>query len=82
MPLQPSSLLADLRSLLASCGLRQADPILLHSAAKDRQTYLQRPDLGRKLDESSLERLHGLPKAAFDLAIVIADGLSCVSRVD
>lgn len=57
----------------------------LHSAAPDRATYLQRPDLGRQLDDASRERLQALataePGAAatsprFDLALVLADGLS------
>jgi ethanolamine ammonia-lyase small subunit len=58
--------------------------IELHSAAPDRATYLQRPDLGRRLDEPSRERLRALAAQAgagdavprFDLALVLADGLS------
>jgi ethanolamine ammonia-lyase small subunit len=53
----------------------------LHSAAPDRTTYLQRPDLGRRLDAASLESLQGwrqthTAEAPCDLAFVIADGLS------
>ncbi|MBB1075507.1 ethanolamine ammonia-lyase subunit EutC [Rhodoferax sp. 4810] len=33
------------------------DTLLLHSQATDRATYLQRPDLGRRLDAASLESL-------------------------
>jgi ethanolamine ammonia-lyase small subunit len=57
-PLQPSSLLQTLRSLpyLADSG----PPVLLHSQAINRQNYLQRPDLGRKLDETSRNRLTSL----------------------
>jgi len=53
-------------------------PILrLHSAARDRTTYLRRPDLGRRLDAPSRERLKGSATAAPpDLVFVIADGLS------
>ncbi|KMQ55043.1 ethanolamine ammonia-lyase, partial [Pseudomonas aeruginosa] len=42
-----------------SDGLRQRgrDSLLLHSAAADRHVYLQRPDLGRRLDEASVQRL-------------------------
>ncbi|VTZ48112.1 Ethanolamine ammonia-lyase light chain [Methylocella tundrae] len=53
--------------------------IELHSAAIDRTTYLQRPDLGRKLDDASREKLGKLTKKGahgFDVAFVIADGLS------
>lgn len=55
--------------------------VALHSAAPDRGTYLQRPDLGRRLDDASRERLQAQaadPAASprFDLALVLADGLS------
>ena len=52
----------------ASLGLLH---ILLRSAAGDRRTYLQRPDLGRKLSADVR-----LEKGDYDAAIVIADGLS------
>lgn len=51
-----------------------------NSAAIGREEYLQRPDLGRKLGEATMDALNdwcqemGCP--SFDLAIVIADGLS------
>lgn len=54
-------------------------PIALHSQAVDRHTYLQRPDLGRRLDEASRTRLAeraGATTEAFDLALVVVDGLS------
>jgi ethanolamine ammonia-lyase small subunit len=53
-------------------------PVLrLHSAARDRTTYLRRPDLGRRLDTASRERLRGsVKRPACDLVFVIADGLS------
>ena len=53
--------------------------LCLHSEATDRMEYLQRPDLGRRLNEASLYQLQKLRKSddeAYDLAIVIADGLS------
>ncbi len=52
----------------------------LHSAATDRATYLQRPDLGRRLDETSrtllLERAESKSR---DLALIVADGLSALA---
>ena len=51
--------------------------LTLKSMAATRQQYLQRPDWGRKLSEPSKELL--LEEAAhnrFDVAIIIADGLS------
>jgi ethanolamine ammonia-lyase small subunit len=55
--------------------------LVLHSAAVDRNVYLQRPDLGRRLDEPSRARLRALrdthlPAPAYDLAVVVVDGLS------
>ncbi|GAA4033415.1 ethanolamine ammonia-lyase subunit EutC [Actimicrobium antarcticum] len=47
--------------------------LALHSAAPDRTVYLQRPDLGRQLDAASRTLLAAGP---YDLAFVIADGLS------
>jgi ethanolamine ammonia-lyase small subunit len=47
--------------------------ILLRSAARDRTTYLHRPDLGRTLADDSRPQLE---RGDYDAAIVIADGLS------
>lgn len=54
----------------------------LHSAAADRHVYLQRPDLGRRLDAASRDALHAhaaSQKAGYDLAIMLADGLSALA---
>jgi ethanolamine ammonia-lyase small subunit len=55
----------------------------LHSAATDRHQYLQRPDLGRRLDMGSRDVLASsedtLEPRSFDLALVIADGLSALA---
>lgn len=48
----------------------------VHSQAENREIYLQRPDLGRKLDQESVETLQKLPSAINDIVIIIADGLS------
>lgn len=48
----------------------------LHSAARDRATYLRRPDLGRKLNEESHTKLAA---GVYDAAIIIADGLSALA---
>lgn len=53
--------------------------LLLRSAADERTTYLQRPDLGRRLDDGSRARLAGIGAAACDLALVVADGLSALA---
>ncbi len=60
------------------------DTLRLHSAAADRATYLQRPDLGRRLDPRSRDALAAWragrgAAAPFDLAFVVADGLSALA---
>jgi ethanolamine ammonia-lyase small subunit len=59
-------------------------PLVLHSAAADRSMYLQRPDLGRRLDPPSRERLGVMcgvdaQERPCDLSIVVADGLSALA---
>jgi ethanolamine ammonia-lyase small subunit len=77
--LESAALAAALSELTGGPALR------LHSAAADRITYLQRPDLGRCLDEPSRDLLaqcaHANPvdQAPYDLALVVADGLSALA---
>jgi ethanolamine ammonia-lyase small subunit len=68
--------------LSAQLNERGRDSLLLHSAATDRNSYLQRPDLGRKLSEDSAQSLRDYASAhpgGVDLAIVVADGLSALA---
>ncbi|NER63625.1 ethanolamine ammonia-lyase subunit EutC [Pseudomonas sp. MAFF212427] len=70
---------AGLREQLSERG---RDSLLLHSAASDRHSYLQRPDLGRRLHEDSAQQLREHAQAnpgGVDLAIVVADGLSALA---
>jgi len=70
---------AALNSQLAERG---HESLLLHSAAIDRNSYLQRPDLGRKLSDASAKNLRDYATAhpgGVDLVIVIADGLSALA---
>jgi ethanolamine ammonia-lyase small subunit len=55
--------------------------LLLHSAATDRAAFIGRPDLGRILDEASKCALEArpAPDTPFDVAFVIADGLSALA---
>lgn len=71
-PLDAHALLAGLRALGEA-------PLQVQSQAADRATYLQRPDLGRRLDDASVARLQGLRSPAADLAFVLADGLSALA---
>jgi ethanolamine ammonia-lyase small subunit len=68
---------ASLEDQLHQAGLRS---FRVHSAAPDRATYLSRPDLGRKLDEASRERLAAFQSPTRpELLFVIADGLSALA---
>lgn len=70
---------AGLSSQLAERG---RDSLLLHSAAADRHSYLQRPDLGRRLSDESAQALRDYAVAnpgGVDLAVVVADGLSALA---
>ncbi|MCU1715574.1 ethanolamine ammonia-lyase subunit EutC [Pseudomonas sp. 5P_3.1_Bac2] len=72
----------DHAALSAALAQQQLPSLLLHSAAKDRDTYLQRPDLGRRLSEESAELLRQHRAAqpqGYDLALVVADGLSALA---
>ncbi|MFL1455390.1 ethanolamine ammonia-lyase subunit EutC [Marinobacter sp. GN3S48] len=76
-PLDVKRLVDDLDP--SGTALPDKSPLLLKSQAEDRLTYLQRPDLGRRLSQASLECLAkhraGDPGES-DVAIVIVDGLS------
>jgi len=58
---------------LVAEGLRGEPTVRVRSAAADRLTYLQRPDLGRRLEPT--DRAH-LPVGEWDVVFVVADGLS------
>ena len=78
---------APLAQALNDLGDGQSPPCLtLHSAAPDRTSYLQRPDLGRQLDAASRSALETLRTAhpshaprPYDLALVVVDGLSALA---
>ena len=72
----------DHQGIRAQLTERGRDSLLLHSAAADRHSYLQRPDLGRRLDDASAQQLQDYATAhpgGVDLAIVVADGLSALA---
>jgi ethanolamine ammonia-lyase small subunit len=58
---------------LVAAALKGVPTVRVRSAAPDRQTYLQRPDLGRRLEAA--DRAH-LPVGEWDVLFVVADGLS------
>lgn len=55
-----------------------AKVLTLDSQAKDRQTYVQRPDLGRLLSAPSQELLQSLSPQPCEVSVIIADGLSAM----
>jgi len=71
LPLAVTSLAVELKQ-------RNISSIPLASSARDRDEYLKRPDLGRRLSETSRERLACL-RGDYDAAFAIADGLSALA---
>lgn len=72
----------DHRGLNSQLAERGRESLLLHSAATDRNSYLQRPDLGRKLSDESAQTLRDYALShpgGIDLAVVVADGLSALA---
>lgn len=71
LPLDAAKLAGDLAAI---DGLGQ--PLLLHSRAEDRASYLRYPPRGARLSERSAETLRAEAEPEPGLALVIADGLS------
>jgi len=70
----------DIDALRNGLAAKHFDFLVLASAARDRHTFIQRPDLGRILDEKSKTFLETQPHAqAWDVVFVIADGLSALA---
>jgi ethanolamine ammonia-lyase small subunit len=72
----------DSDRLAVQLRLQGFEVIQLHSAASDRNIYLKRPDLGRRLSEASrkvLEERAAQSDETYDAAFVIADGLSALA---
>jgi ethanolamine ammonia-lyase small subunit len=71
LPLAVNSLAVELKQ-------KGIESIALASAARNRDEYLKRPDLGRRLNNDSRDRLLPL-RADYDAAFVLADGLSALA---
>jgi ethanolamine ammonia-lyase small subunit len=83
----------DAKRLAADIAALGVEVMVVNSAAGDRQTFLQRPDLGRRLDDRSRlmleerrphapreERLHTKREDyTWDLAVIVCDGLSALA---
>lgn len=68
IPFRPAEVAAELAAL-------SLDTLQVASAAPSRDLYLRRPDLGRRLSPEAQAAL-AARRDAFDLAFVVADGLS------
>ncbi len=71
LPLAANSLALELKQ-------KKIPSIALSSAVRNRDEYLKRPDLGRRLSDDSRQRMAGL-RAEYDAAFAIADGLSALA---
>jgi len=52
------------------------EPLILTTPITSREQYLQQPDLGRCLDEPSRQRLQLHSSKAFDVVLIVSNGLS------
>jgi ethanolamine ammonia-lyase small subunit len=66
----------DVAAIASGLGDLGLEALAVHSRAENRQDYLRRPDLGRRLAAESQHRLASRSGGACRLAIVIGDGLS------
>jgi ethanolamine ammonia-lyase small subunit len=68
---------ADLDAIAAELALEGRPALLVASAAPDLDTYLHRPDLGRRLaPECAASLATAASEGPWDLALVVTDGLS------
>ncbi|WP_227763250.1 ethanolamine ammonia-lyase subunit EutC [Zhaonella formicivorans] len=56
--------------------IQKLNLVKLQSACRDKDEYLTRPDLGRKLSTESLEKLRKSFQKGADVQIIVSDGLS------
>lgn len=70
----------DVPALKAALRAVDLPVVELATAAPDRRTYLQRPDLGRRLDAASAKRVSRTAlQGACDVCVIVADGLSALA---
>jgi ethanolamine ammonia-lyase small subunit len=68
----------DAQACAAALEKQGMATIVVQSRAEDRATYLKRPDLGRRLDAASMERLTDA-QANAEVALMLSDGLSAAA---
>lgn len=65
----------DVEKIASELSAMKMQSVLVQSKAVNREQYLKRPDLGRQVNQNSLDAL-GQAVPGADISIVIADGLS------
>jgi ethanolamine ammonia-lyase small subunit len=66
----------DVEAITHGLGDLGFEALHVASRAEDRKDYLRRPDLGRRLDPASRDRLASRASGSCRLAVVVGDGLS------
>lgn len=66
-------------SCIDEAMLKQFNIVHLHSAAGDRAEFLRRPDLGRSLNQESVEKIKKTAVKGAQVQIVLVDGLSATA---
>ncbi len=69
----------DHETILAGITVLGYEALAVESGAPGRDTYLRRPDLGRRLSVRSRTLLQERPSTEADIAIVVSDGLSAAA---
>lgn len=72
----------DATALDAPLAELRLEVLHLESAAPNRETYLRRPDFGRRLSARSRDLLKARPPGRPDISVVVADGLSATAVRD
>jgi ethanolamine ammonia-lyase small subunit len=69
----------DVEGLCAQLQAAGFEALPVRSAARDRASFLLRPDLGRRLDAECVKRLRQSTRKGYDVLPIVADGLSSVA---
>jgi ethanolamine ammonia-lyase small subunit len=69
----------DIERFSEAVKILDLEPLCLATPVADRVQYLQRPDLGRRLDPSSRQMLLSRDQPAVDVALIISNGLSSIA---
>jgi len=71
--------LLDVEKLLTELQSFHLPVYVLKSRAADKHIYLKRPDLGRRLNQDSMNELNNSGQVNYDVCITVTDGLSSMA---